>query len=441
MIIEFKVKNFRSLKDEVKLSLEASGAKGKADNVAEIQTENGQRFRLLKTAVIYGPNASGKSNIIKAFWAFRQLIGLSFRYDVNDQVNLAEPFQLSKQTESEPTEFTLDFIAWDNQRYIYFISFTKDDGIYEETLRYYPEKVPKTIYRRKARKIVSKSDDFFSDVVISNTINPKRLLLSELGNTGNQYWENLRNYFVMGNTVINSSATGMSKQIAERAKRVFESDDPKMKKIQQQVIRLVGLSDLGVKNLGLTEEETQIKSETEELISSGENYSETKKFKRFKTYHDVYENGKVTGKKEFDLIMQGSVGTFSLVGLSTEILISLNFEHSRPVWIDEIDNSLHPYLCRFLISLFNHPKSNPRNAQLIFVTHETSLLDKNNFRKDQIWITTKDKYGVTQLYSVSDLDMEGLRDDIPFDKWYMSGKFGGLPNIKEMDFIFDRPEN
>jgi hypothetical protein len=90
--------------------------------------------------------------------------------------------------------------------------------------------------------------------------------------------------------------------------------------------------------------------------------------------------------------------------------------------------------------LFNHPKSNPYNSQLIFATHETTLLDRNNFRKDQIWITSKDKFGCTTLYSVHDLEMDGLRDDIPFDKWYLSGKFGGLPKIKELDFIFDRTD-
>jgi uncharacterized protein len=189
------------------------------------------------------------------------------------------------------------------------------------------------------------------------------------------------------------------------------------------------------------EEDEILKSGNSALNEQDESYSGTRKQKRFKTYHDVYSNESIAGKKEFDLIKQGSTGTFALVGLSTEILLSLGRKEGRPTWIDEIDNSLHPYLCRFLISLFNHPKSNPYNSQLIFATHETTLLDRNNFRKDQIWITTKDKYGGTKLYSVHDLDVEGLRDDIPFDKWYMSGKFGGLPKIKELDFIFDRPEN
>jgi len=420
--------------------MEASGSKGKSDNVAEIETKNGKKFRLLKTAVIYGANASGKSNVIRAYWSFRQLIATSFRNDVNDELILAEPFELSPETESEPTEFTLNFIAWDKQQYIYSIAISKIQGIIEETLKYYPEKTQKLIYRRRGRKILTKNQDFFKSKNGVESINPKRLFLSELGNSGDVFWEELRNYFIVGSSVLNSSANGMVHRMTENAKRIFESNEAGAIAIKNKVIKLVQLSDLGIKGLELVEEEQVVKPDTNSLNEQDETYSGIRKQKRFKTYHDVYDNKNVIGKKQFDLIKQGSTGTFALVGLSTEILLSLSLPHGRPIWIDEIDNSLHPYLCRFLISLFNHPKSNPFNAQLIFATHETTLLDRNNFRKDQIWITSKDKFGSTKLYSVYDLDVEGIRDDVPFDKWYMSGKFGGLPKIKELDFIFDRQE-
>lgn len=438
MIINFTVKNFRSFKEETIFSLEASGSKGKSDNIAEIETKNGKKFRLLKTAVIYGANASGKSNIIRAYWSFRQIIAASFRYDVNDEIVFAEPFELSQETENKPTEFTLNFISWDKKQYIYFVSISKTEGIIEETLKYYPENTQKLIYRRRGRKILSKNTAFFKGKTNIESINPKRLFLSELGNSGDVFWEGLRNYFIIGTSVLNSSANGMVYRLTENAKRIFESNEPGVIAIKNKVIKLVQLSDLGIKGLELIEEEQIQKPENNILNDQEETYSGTRKQKRFKTYHDVYNNNKIIGKKQFDLIKQGSAGTLALVGISTEILLSLSFIHGRPIWIDEIDNSLHPYLCRFLISLFNHPKSNPNHSQLIFATHETTLLDRNNFRKDQIWITSKDKFGRTKLYSVYDLDVEGLRDDVPFDKWYMSGKFGGLPKIKEFDFIFDR---
>ena len=255
MVVDFRIKNFRSLKEETVFSLEASGSKGKSDNVFEIETLNGKKFRLLKTAVIYGANASGKSNIIRAYWSLRQLIATSFRYDVNDEIIFAEPFELSPETESEPTELTLNFIAWDKRQYIYSIAISKAEGIIEESLKYYPEKTQKLIYRRRGRKIVSKNPVFFKGKNVSESINPKRLFLSELGNSGDLFWEELRNYFIVGSTVLNSSATGMVHRMTENAKRIFESNEAGEIAIKNKVIKLVQLSDLGIKGLELVEEE------------------------------------------------------------------------------------------------------------------------------------------------------------------------------------------
>ena len=436
MIVDFKIKNYRSIKEETLFSLEASGAKGKSDNVAEITTKNGKKFRLLKSAVIYGPNASGKSTLIRAFWVFRQLISKSYLYDVNDDIKLVEAFALDTETINEPTKFELNFIFWDNQQYKYCVIVSKTEGIIEETLKYYPEKTAIIIFKRKGRKISSKKESFFKNKNNIDTINPKRLFLSELGNSGDEFWEDFRNYFVIGNSVVNSSVNGMLSQLTEAAKFVFEHTNPEMIKIKNIVIEFIKLSDLGIKGLDLIDEEEVIKN-FDALGEPNDVYSETRKQKRFKTYHEVYHDKNIVYNTQFDLLRQGSSGSIALIGLSTEILLSLNMKMGRPIWIDEIDNSLHPHMCRFLISLFNHPRSNPYNSQLIFATHETTLLD-NNFRKDQIWITSKDKYGSTSLYSVHDLDIDGLRDEIPFDKWYMNGKFGGLPKIKENDIIFER---
>ena len=439
MIISFKVKNFRSMKDEVELSMEASTSKSKPENVFEVETKPGKVFRLLKTAVIYGPNASGKSNIIRAYWAFRQLISLSFRNDVNDVIKIIEPFELSLETRGQPTTFTLHFIGPDKIQYIYSISIFREEGVLEETLRFYPEKSPILLYKRKGRNIVHAMPVFFADIPHTKFVNPKRLLLSELGNSGDRFWENLRNYFVLNSMAFNSAETGMIHRLTGAAKRIFENDSDRATEIKKRVIRLVKLSDLGITNIDL-EEEILEESKISTMEEPEEDYGSSRKEKRFKTYHNVYDENEIVDIKQFDLLRQGSTGTAAIIGLSTEILISLDAESGRTLWIDELDNSLHPHLCRFLVELYHHPKTNPNNAQLIFATHETTLLDKNMFRRDQVWITAKNKYGVTELYSIYDLDIEGLREDLPFDRWYMSGKFGGLPKIKSMDFIFERDE-
>ncbi|NEP43038.1 MAG: ATP-binding protein, partial [Okeania sp. SIO2H7] len=148
--------------------------------------------------------------------------------------------------------------------------------------------------------------------------------------------------------------------------------------------------------------------------------------------HKVYRDGLLDGDTQFNFLEQESVGTQILYALGGLILLVL--EIGYVIIVDELDNSLHPKLCKFLIKLFHNPVSNPKNAQIIFATHETTLLDRELFRKDQIWFTEKDKYGATELFSAQ--DFEGVKDDVPFDEWYLQGKFGGEPNIKEIEFIF-----
>jgi hypothetical protein len=138
------------------------------------------------------------------------------------------------------------------------------------------------------------------------------------------------------------------------------------------------------------------------------------------------------GVRELPLY-QESAGTNVLFALGGIILRRL--EQGGVLFFDELDNSLHPKLSKFLVRLFNNPVSNTKNAQLVVATHEVTLLDKEVFRKDQIWFCEKDRYGVTEIFSAKDFD--GVRDDTPFDKWYMNGKFGGQPKIKELEFIFD----
>jgi AAA15 family ATPase/GTPase len=116
-------------------------------------------------------------------------------------------------------------------------------------------------------------------------------------------------------------------------------------------------------------------------------------------------------------------------------LILKALEKGETIIFDELDTSLHPRLSRFLVKLFLNPLSNPNNAQLIFTAHETNLLDKDMLRSDQIWFAEKNERGETLIYSAQ--DFEGVREDIPFDKWYLAGKFGAIPDIQDIQFIFD----
>ncbi|MBK8627426.1 MAG: ATP-binding protein [Saprospiraceae bacterium] len=147
--------------------------------------------------------------------------------------------------------------------------------------------------------------------------------------------------------------------------------------------------------------------------------------------HDVYKNESIIGD-EYLPFANESTGTQSLYVLGGKILSIL--ESGGVLAIDELDTSLHPFITKMIVMIFQNKNLNPKNAQLIFTTHDVTLLDRDLIRRDQIWISEKDEKGVSDLYSLQDFD--GVREDTPFDKWYLAGKFGGLPKIESIESIF-----
>ena len=170
-----------------------------------------------------------------------------------------------------------------------------------------------------------------------------------------------------------------------------------------------------------------IVEKTEQKIN---NLSQNERYSTF-AKHPVFSNNKKIGTTYLSLEQQ-SKGSQILFALGGFILYQLKL--GGLYIIDEIDTSLHPKLAKTLIQLFQNKISNPKNTQIIFSTHETAFLDKDFFRKDQIWFTEKNEYGETELFSAQDFDK--VREDTPFEKWYMAGKFGGIPDIQSLETIF-----
>jgi AAA15 family ATPase/GTPase len=145
------------------------------------------------------------------------------------------------------------------------------------------------------------------------------------------------------------------------------------------------------------------------------------------TYHKVFDqDGNVTKTIPFTIDKESS-GTRSLFLLA--IFLMDVIDTGRVLFIDEFEQNFHPLLVRSLITMFNNLNLNQSKAQLIFTTHDVSLLSNELFRRDQIWFTEKDEKGITQLYSMA--DVEGVRNNIPYDKWYLSGRFGATPIIND----------
>lgn len=438
MIIDFSFSNFRSIKDEQFFSMEAESSKSKLDNIFEVtladETElrEASKLKLVKSSVVYGANASGKTNFIRAFSALKYLVTKSDTFKVDKKIVCYEPFELEEGYEIKPTKFQVTFIADDLLKYIYEIEYGEKE-IYSEKLICYPKGQPASLFKR----IVGNSEFHQIEPGISLKNKPNRkqifknqLYLSKFGSDEpNEQLTRIYKYFdelEIWNALDKTRINRLTKNISEE---ISKSEDLKFALRLSKLMKIADTKIEKVFTVEQTEGEFKFSDDLPEEIK--EKFIEQNKFRPFAT-HPFFRSGQAVGTKDFDLIRKESTGTNVLFALGGIILKKL--ETGGIIVFDELDNSLHPKLCKFLIRLFNNPVSNPKNAQLIFATHEVTLLDRDIFRKDQIWFTEKNKFGQTELFSAQ--DVEGLRDDTNFEIWYRTGKFGGNPNIKEVEFIF-----
>ncbi len=431
MILEFSVTNFRSIREKQTFSMLAYGSQSKLDNTFEVELTNGDKIRLVKTAGIYGANSFGKSNLVNAFFNFINLIKNSSDNKVDEKINYYEPFLFNTASKISPTEFEISFIGNDQQKYSYIISFN-DTEILSETLFYYPKKQKQNIFKREknGNNLVHKAKLGKKFGGKEYELYRNQLLLSKFGDDIPN--EHLANIFLYFNRIeiwnIDELRIAMLKDtiINELRKTKDASFFARLNKLVSRIadtkIDTLVLPTIVRENLP-----TNLPEETKQKIM--------KSNKDLFARHWVYDENKNIVDFHDLPFREESRGTNFLFAMGGMILKTL--KNGGIIIFDEFDMSLHPALSRFLITLFNHPISNYNKAQLIFVSHEPHILDKNYMRADQIWFADKNEFGETEIYSAQDFD--GIREDIPFDKWYLSGKFGAVPNINDSDiqFIFE----
>lgn len=434
MVIDFSFANFRSFKDKTEFALKADSFKSKIDNTFEVEFNSGNSISLLKTAVVYGANASGKSNFIKAFLAFTWLIQNSHKFELDkQQINCYEPFELDVNTQNSPVNFKISFII-DAVKYDYEISFDKQKIVFEK-LDFFPKGQVSNLFER----VLSKDSDFDTIELGKNLVDkriPKKifknqLYLSKFGvDIPHDQLTSIYRYLAsigVWNASDKRTISDLSKTISSLISQ------PENEKFKNRLSKLIRISDTKIESISskeLKRENFKLPEELPEEIV--DKFYESNKIRTF-SYHKVFDGKNEVGTKEFDFNRKESTGTIVLFALGGKILQTL--ESGGVIVFDELDNSLHPKLCKFLIRLFNSKISNPKNAQLIFATHEVTLLDKDVFRKDQIWFAQKNKFGCSELYCAN--EFEDVRDNTNFELWYRTGKFGGNPKIKEIEFIYE----
>ncbi len=395
MLLEFTVGNFLSFKDKKTFSLEAGGISEHKENVVKEG-----KYKVLRSAVIYGANSSGKSNFIKALDFMVETIKNSSKLNSTDKLN-SKPFLLSTETNKKSSFFEILFID-ESKRYRYGFELD-NDKIHSEWLYVLNENSKKEIlYFIRNNDGIGVSDIFAEANGLQAKTRENGLFIA------------LADQFNIDDAKI--IMLNISKLYLRSGLEHSQSD------FATKIIYDVYREDLNnlIRKLDLGFENFKYKNIEGLTFTSG-----------IETTHYVYDKkGKIVSNFDFKLTDQESSGTNKIFDLSGFVLIALKL--GSILIIDELDSKLHPILTQEIIKLFNNPETNPKNAQLIFTTHDTNLLGANLFRRDQIWFTEKDDFEATDLYSLlefKDEDGKTIRKDRSFEADYIRGRYGAIPYI------------
>lgn len=418
-IISFKAKNFKSYKDEVEFSFRALNSEFRSENYHEVELSNGETIRLLNSAVIYGANASGKSNIIWAMFALISYIRSSRELDPSATIRY-EPFLLSTQTATSPISLSIEFVA-DKEIYHYNVSYTEERFV-EESL----------ICSSRDITYFSRIDDkvsFFGELSEFNgkSFLKNHLVLSKLGLEANPIIQSVYRALTSSQTFPVGNEISLSEINKKNAEEILKNDESIL---SQRLIRLIKISDFGIDNVKIIKHDfskVQFPSGIDEKVKQRFINDNTWEIKMF---HKTLE-----GNQQDLSIAAESAGTQVLFGVGARVLDVL--ERGSFLAYDEINIAMHPRIFQLLVKLFNNPVSNPNNAQLLITTHDTGLLQDNLLRADQVWFAEK-KDGVSELFSVQDFYDE--EDEVkicpPYEEWYRAGRFGAIPHTKDIESIF-----
>ncbi|MFN7098040.1 MAG: AAA family ATPase [Gammaproteobacteria bacterium] len=417
MLVEFRVKNFRSLRDEQILSLVAAKDKSLEDTHTFTTGINAVPT-LLRSAVIYGANASGKSNLIKALQYMRGVVLESASVIQPGQTYSVQPFRLDAKSAQQPTEFEITFLL-DGIRYQYGFTMTTQ-RIMSEYLLVYKAFKPQCWFKRQYDPETDKDIYEFgaglkgSKNTWETATRPNSLFLSMAVQLNSEPLRPIFDWFVNQLLIFNEQAK-LNPQIS--IQQLQQADNSKI------FCDALTAADMSISNIEVisrkvprqavhvdfTDGKTEIRNEEME------------------EYQLRFRHVTAEGEATFDL-MDESSGTRNLLFLIGPIRDVL--KKGITLIIDELDTSLHTLLVRDLVKQFYHPNLNTNGAQIIFTTHDTSLLDAYGlFRRDQIWLVEKDRQQASKLVALSEFSP---RKNEALERGYLQGRYGGVPFLKQL---------
>jgi len=422
MLLQFAVRNYKTFKDEAVLSLVASNYDKDFREQENVVAEAKYGLRLLKSAVVFGANASGKSKLLDAFAFMRYFVLNSSKESQNGDAIDVHPFRLSTQTEDQASEFEAVFIHQGVQ-YRYGFEAARD-RIVSEWLYHKPKTKEVELFYREGEQFRPHARAFpkGSKVIKEGLVRGNALLVSVAAQFNEASATQVLDWFKRTKTL--SSLKEVGYQSFTYGK--MEDADAKAK-----IMELLKAADLGILDAELqkmTPEELPeaIPQELRDWIAKQSSDEKRQIVTDVLTRHKKYDaQHDVGGKVSFSMAEDESAGTRKFFALAGPILDVL--QNGYLLLVDELDAQLHPSLVNHLVALFNSREHNPNNAQLVFNTHNISLLDSTLFRRDQIWFTEKDRRGEAKLYSLADFKSDDARKNASFQESYTRGRYGAVP--------------
>ena len=428
MLIEFKVSNFRSIREEQTFSLVAANSdKELPACVIERNLPGLSGIRFLKGAAIYGANASGKSNVIESIHFLAEFVKNSATKLQPGDPTRTEPFKLDRDSTSKPSTFEITFVA-ERVRYLFGLSVTTKRVI-EEYLVAYPKGAPQRWYHRKFNKATNtykwakSSTAFKDDKSLQDKTRENSLFLSVGPQFNHPQLTHVFNWFKNNLHFINYKGIELDPG--------FTADLIEKHSHYDQIINLLRSADIGITDAKIQEKKISI-DELKKIVPPPI-FTIVKKKQALKPGDivKIMELNLAHKAKDIEPIVLGfedeeSAGTqrfFALIGPWIDIL-----DNGYTVFIDEIETSLHPILIREILKLLFCGKNNPKGAQIVFTTQNTILLDNTLMRRDQIWFTEKTPAGTTHLYPLTDYQP---RKDEALAKGYLAGRYGAIPFLQD----------
>jgi hypothetical protein len=416
MLLRFHFSNFRSFKEEQEFTLVAEMF---GDSPEIVRHPPAIKEGLLPLAAIYGANASGKTNVIRALQFMSEAVKSSYRLWEPDGPIPRDPFLGDEESARAPSEFVVDLLLNDVRHQYGFR--LDSERVLEEWLHVYPKGKKQTWFHRKSSEPTTFSNNMPGENrTIENLTRKNCLFLSAAAQNNHDAllpiftWLTRSLKFVLGERGVFLELTAECCRFPEYRSRVKT---------------LVSVADLGISDLQVRDAKvSDLNAGFSKLVAAA--YYPSPPPATADSIPEIALLHQLGGRTLPFRADQESAGTLGYLALLGPAVSALN--NGRVLCIDELDASLHPLLAAQLMRLFNNPVSNPNGAQLILTTHDTNLLSGGILRRDQIWFTEKNHDASSHLYPLTDFKP---RRDENLQNGYLQGRYGAIPFLNPDSFL------